>query len=109
MTAALSGLDAGEPVDLGFDRIGLFSRCRAWLLAGAAAGLTGRQERAVAAVTATGAELHKHYVPGAWLPHCPPAPRAPPAQQPVLAAAVYDVLPHSDLPRQCPVMAPGAR
>jgi hypothetical protein len=93
VTAALSGPGDGEPVDLSFDGIGLFRRGRAWLLAGAAAGLAARQERAAAAVTATGAELHKHYVPGAWLPHCSLAPRAPLAQLPVLAAAVYDVLP----------------
>jgi len=100
VTAALNGLDAGGPVDLRFDGIGLFRRGRAWLLAGAAAGLATRQERAAAAVTATGAELHKHYVPGAWLPHCSLAPRAPLAQLPVLAAAVYDVLPlHARLDR----------
>jgi hypothetical protein len=93
VTAALSGLDAGKPVDLRFDGIGLFRRGRAWLLAGAPAGLATRQERAAAAVTATGAELHQHYLPGAWLPHCSLAPRAPLAQLPVLAAAVYDVLP----------------
>jgi 2'-5' RNA ligase superfamily protein len=100
VTAALSGLDDGEPVDLSFDGIGLFRRGRAWLLAGAAAGLAARQERAAAAVTATGAELHKHYLPGPWLPHCSLAPRAPLAQLPVLAAAVYDVLPlHARLDR----------
>ncbi len=101
MTAALSGLDAGEPVGLRFDGIGLFRRGRAWLLAGAAAGLATRQERAAAAaVTATGAELHKHCVPGAWLPHCSLAPRALLAQLPVLAAAVCDVLPlHARLDR----------
>jgi len=72
-----------------------------WLLAGAAAGLATRQERAAAAaVTATGAELHKHCVPGAWLPHCSLAPRALLAQLPVLAAAVCDVLPlHARLDR----------
>jgi 2'-5' RNA ligase superfamily len=102
VTAALSGPGDGEPVDLSFDGIGLFRRGRAWLLAGAAAGLAARQERAAAAVTATatGAELHKHYLPGAWLPHCSLAPRAPLAQLPVLAAAVYDVLPvHARLDR----------
>jgi 2'-5' RNA ligase len=93
VTAALGGLGAGEPVDLSFDGIGLFRRGRAWLLAGTSAGLAARQERLAAAVTAAGAELHKHYLPGAWLPHCSLAPRAPLAQLPVLAAAVYDVLP----------------
>jgi hypothetical protein len=82
VTTALSGLDAGEPVGLRFDGIGLFRRGRAWLLAGAAAGLATRQERAAAAITATGAELHKHYLPGAWLPHCSLAPRTPLAQLP---------------------------
>lgn len=91
--AALSELEAGEPVDVSFDGIGLFRRGRAWLLAGIAADLATRQERIVNAVTATGAELHRHYVPGRWLPHCSLAPRAPLAQLPILAAAVYDVLP----------------
>jgi 2'-5' RNA ligase len=96
----LSGLDAGEPVDLSFDGLGLFRRGRAWLLAGTAAELAARQEHVAATVTAAGAELHKHYVPGSWLPHCSLAPRAPLAQLPVLAAAVYDVLPlHARLDR----------
>ena len=100
LTAALSELDAGEPVDVSFDGIGLFRRGRAWLLAGVAADLATRQERDVRAVTAAGAELHKHYVPGRWLPHSSLAPRAPLAQLPILAAAVYDVLPlHAQLNR----------
>src|SRR6266568_4072288 len=76
VTTELSGLDAREPVELSFDGIGLFRRGRAWLLAGVSADLATRQERVVAAVTATGAELHKHYFPGTWLPHCSLAPRA---------------------------------
>ena len=100
LTAALNELDAGEPVDVSFDGIGLFRRGRAWLLAGVAADLATRQERVVRAVTATGAELHKHYVPGRWLPHSSLAPRAPLAQLPSLAAAVYDLLPlHAQLNR----------
>ena len=43
--------------------------------------------------SATGAELHKHYVPGTWLPHCSLAPRATLAQLPAVVAAVFDVLP----------------
>jgi 2'-5' RNA ligase len=93
VAAVLSGLDAGEPVELSFDGVGLFRRGRAWLLAGVSADLAVRQERVATAVAATGAELHKHYFPGTWLPHCSLAPRAPLAQLPVLAAAVYDVLP----------------
>jgi hypothetical protein len=81
------------PVSLSFDGIGLFRRGRGRLLAGVATDLTRRQERVVAAVTGTGADLHKHYIPGAWLPHCSLAPRASLAQLPTQAAAVYDVLP----------------
>jgi len=44
-------------------------------------------------VTATDAELHEHYRPGRWVPHCSVAPRAPLAQLPVLVSAVYEVLP----------------
>lgn len=95
VAAALEELESGEPVELRFDGIGLFRRGRAWLLAGVGSDLALRQERVVAAVTGAGAGLHKHYVPGTWLPHCSLAPRAPLARLPVLAAAVYDVLPMS--------------
>jgi 2'-5' RNA ligase len=95
VTDALAGLDAGEPVDLSFDGIGLFRRGRIWLVAGVTADFVARQQRVVDAVTAAGAELHKHYRPGIWLPHCSIAPRATLAQLPTVAAAVFDVLPLS--------------
>jgi hypothetical protein len=91
--AALSRLDEGGPVDLSFDAVGLFRRGRAWLLPGVPSDLVARQERTVSAVLATAAELHKHYQPGVWIPHCSLAPRASLAQLPVLAATVYEVLP----------------
>jgi 2'-5' RNA ligase len=90
---ALAGLDGGEPVDLSFDGVGLFRRGRTWLLAGVSADFVARQQRVVEAVTATGAELHKHYRPGVWMPHCSLAPRATLAQLPGVVAAVMDVLP----------------
>ena len=90
---ALAGLDGGEPVELSFDGVGLFRRGRTWLLAGVSADFVARQQRVVEAVTATGAELHKHYRPGVWLPHCSLAPRASLAQLPVVVASVLDVLP----------------
>jgi 2'-5' RNA ligase superfamily len=93
VSAALAGLDGGAPVELRFDGIGLFRRGRTWLVAGVSADFMARQQRVVDAVTATGAELHKHYVPGTWLPHCSLAPRATLAQLPVVAGAVFDVLP----------------
>jgi hypothetical protein len=90
---ALAGLDGGEPVDLSFDGVGLFRRGRTWLLAGVSADFVARQQRVAEAVTATGAELHKHYRPGVWLPHCSLAPRATLAQLPGVVATVMDVLP----------------
>jgi hypothetical protein len=90
---ALAGLDGGEPVDLSFDGVGLFRRGRTWLVAGVSADFVARQERVVEAVTAAGAELHKHYRPGIWLPHCSLAPRATLSQVPLVVAAVMDVLP----------------
>jgi len=93
VAAAVGQLGDGEPVDLSFDGVGLFRRGRAWLLAGVPADVVTRQERVVAAVTDTGAELHRHYHPGRWLPHCSIAPRAPLDRLPQLAAAAYDVLP----------------
>lgn len=91
--AALDDLGDGEPVELCFDGIGLFRRGRAWLVAGVSADFVTRQRRVVDAVVATGAELHKHYRPGTWLPHCSLAPRATLAQLPAVAGATLDVLP----------------
>lgn len=93
MTAALAGLREGSPVQLSFDGIGLFRRGRTWLVTGVSAEFVARQQRVVEAVTATGADLHKHYRPGIWLPHCSLAPRATLAQLPTVVAAVLDVLP----------------
>ncbi len=93
VTDALTDIEGGEPVVLSFDGIGLFRRGRTWLVAGVSAGFVARQQRVVEAVTATGAELHKHYQPGIWLPHCSLAPRATLAQLPVVVSAVMDVLP----------------
>jgi 2'-5' RNA ligase superfamily len=84
---------SGEPVELSFDGVGLFRRGRTWLVAGVSADFVARQQRVVEALTATGADLHKHYRPGIWLPHCSLAPRATLAQLPVMVAAVMDVLP----------------
>jgi 2'-5' RNA ligase len=93
VTDALDRLGSAEPVELFFDGVGLFRRGRVWLLAGVGADLAARQERVFAAVRNTDADVHKHYLPGRWLPHCSVAPRAPLASLPTVAAAIYDVLP----------------
>ena len=93
VAAALDDLGDGAPVELSFDGVGLFRRGRTWLVAGVSTDFVARQSRVVEAVTATGAELHKHYVPGTWMPHCSLAPRAMLAQLPTVVGAVLDVLP----------------
>lgn len=84
--------DCGE-LDLQFDALGTFRRGRAWLVPSVTTELVTRQERAVAALSDSGSDLHKHYLPGVWTPHLTIAPRVPLGALPVLAAAVYDVLP----------------
>jgi hypothetical protein len=93
VVAALASLHAGDPVELNFDGLGLFRRGRAWLLAGVTADFAARQERVISAAQASGADIHKHYQHGSWVPHCSIAPRASLAQLPSLTATVYDVLP----------------
>ena len=93
VAAALDDLGDGASVELSFDGVGLFRRGRTWLVAGVSTDFVARQSRVVEAVTATGAELHKHYVPGTWMPHCSLAPRAMLAQLPTVVGAVLDVLP----------------
>lgn len=91
--AAVEALPDDGAFALRFDAMGMFRRGRSWLVPSVTSDLVRRQERAVAAVTAAGAELHKHYAPGVWTPHCTVAPRVPLSLLPTLAATVYDVLP----------------
>lgn len=90
---ALAGLPAGGPVELRFDALGMFRRSRSWLVPAIEADVSARQQHVVEALLPTGADLHHHYRPGAWVPHCTLAPRVRLDQTPALAAAVYDVLP----------------
>ncbi|HEY3558270.1 MAG TPA: 2'-5' RNA ligase family protein [Kribbella sp.] len=93
VTKAVEDLPDGGPVALYVDALGTFRRGRAWLVPAVTADVLLRQEKLVSAVTGAGADLHKHYVPGLWVPHCTLAPRVPLAALPTLTAAVYDVLP----------------
>ena len=90
---ALTALSPQDPLELRFDAFGTFRRSRCWLAPAVTTELTSRQESVATAVAATGAELHRHYVPGDWVPHLTLAPRLHLTELPVVAAAVYDVLP----------------
>jgi 2'-5' RNA ligase len=89
----VQSLPSGAPLDLHFDALGTFRRGRSWLVPAVTSDITLRQERVVSTLAATGADLHRHYLPGVWVPHCTIAPRVPLVALPVLAATVYDVLP----------------
>jgi 2'-5' RNA ligase len=90
---ALDLLPDGGRCTLHLDALGMFRRSRCWLVPAGISDLARRQERVVEALESTGAELHRNYLPGVWVPHCTVAPRARLAQLSTVAAAVYDVLP----------------
>jgi 2'-5' RNA ligase len=89
---AVGTLPDGRPLTLHFDALGMFRRSRCWLVPAVSGDLVSRQERVVEAL-GTGADLHRHYSPGLWVPHCTLAPRLRLEQIAAVAAAVYDVLP----------------
>jgi hypothetical protein len=90
---ALARLPTSGPVSLRLDAFGMFRRSRTSLLPSPTADLARRQERVVEAVESTGAELHRHYRPGVWVPHCTLAPRTTLDRLPIIGAAVFDMLP----------------
>ena len=90
---AVARLPDGPPLTLHFDAVAWFRRGRSALIPAVAGDLVTRQQRVVAAVTATGAELHRHYQPGRWIPHTSLATRVRRGQAGDLAATAYDVLP----------------
>jgi 2'-5' RNA ligase len=93
VTDALTLLPDEGPMALHFDAIGMFRRSRTWLVPAVTSDIARRQERVVEAVESTGAELHRHYRPGVWVPHCTMAPRTTLERLPAVAAAVFEVLP----------------
>lgn len=89
----LVSLPARTPVTLYLDGFGTFRRSRCWLAPAVDLGLVERQQQVVDAVLRCGADLHRHYRPGAWLPHVTLASRLHLRDLPAVAACVYDVLP----------------
>lgn len=76
-----------------FDGLGMFRRSRCWLLPAVTRDLLDRQSAVVDALHATGADLHRHYLPGSWLPHLTLAPRLHLADLPLVARTVFEILP----------------
>lgn len=91
--AALAALPDVEATVVPFDGLGMFRRSRCWLLPAVTEHLLGRQAGVVSATEDTGADLHRNYVPGTWMPHLTLAPRLHLDDLPTVAKIVFDVLP----------------
>jgi 2'-5' RNA ligase len=90
---ALGGLPDRAVATVTFDGLGMFRRSRCWLLPAVTADLLERQQAAVAAVVAAGADLHRNYRPGSWMPHLTLAPRLHLEDLATVARVVFEVLP----------------
>lgn len=93
VTDALVPLTRTPPEQVHFDALGMFRRSRCWLLPAPTTQLLEEQRATVEAARRTGADLHRHYEPGSWVPHLTLAPRLHTRDLPTVASAVYDVLP----------------
>jgi 2'-5' RNA ligase len=91
--ATLGALPARDEATVTFDGLGLFRRCRCWLLPAVTGELVARQDAVTGALLAVDADLHRNYLPGTWMPHLTLAPRMHLEQLPVVARSVFEVLP----------------
>ena len=91
--AALAALPPSPPTELHLDGFGTFRRSRCWLAPAVTAELVVRQCAVISALGTIGTELHRHYLPGRWVPHVTVAPRLHLRELPLVAGYVYDVLP----------------
>ncbi|TQM54606.1 2'-5' RNA ligase family protein [Humibacillus xanthopallidus] len=91
--AAVAGLPDGGAVEVSVQGSLVFPRGRVSFACSVSSDLAARQERAVAALTSTGADLHWHYATGRWVPHVSVSTGASADQLPVITSAVSDVLP----------------
>jgi 2'-5' RNA ligase len=89
----VAGLPEARPERVTFEALGSFTRSRCSLVPAVSADLMARHERVVAALQAAGTRVHRHYLPGAWLPHLTLATRSQAEALPRIARRVYEVLP----------------
>jgi hypothetical protein len=78
---------------LRFDAVGLFRRRRGALIAASTVDLLRRQEAVVAAGQSAGADLHRYYLAGQWVPHCSLSTGVRRRDMPVMTTAAFDILP----------------
>jgi 2'-5' RNA ligase len=91
--AALTDLPDRGPFPISIHGTLAFPRGRAALAPAIASEVATRQQEVVVAVTAAGADLHRNYEPGSWVPHISVATRAQGAQLTTVVKAIADVLP----------------
>ena len=91
--AALELIPGGAPLDLSLPGIVAFTRGRASLAVGVDADLARRQQVVAEALIETGADLHRHYQPGRWVPHVSLTTGGSATQLPVISTLVNDALP----------------
>jgi 2'-5' RNA ligase len=89
----LAALPAAEPFTMSFHGTLAFPRGRAALAPSVSADIAVRQWRIVTALEATGADLHRHYLAGNWVPHVSVATRAQGGKLATVVRAIADVLP----------------
>lgn len=91
--ATLAGLSDAGPFTMSFHGTLAFPRGRAALAPAISADLARRQQQVVSAVVETGADLHRNYRPGGWVPHVSVATSAPGARLATVVTAIADILP----------------
>lgn len=90
---ALAALPDGGPVSASCHGTLVFPRGRVALAPSVSAEVLGRQEAVVSALEGTGADLHRHYRRGEWLPHVSVATRCRADQLATATKALTDTLP----------------
>ena len=93
VAAAVADLGDGGPISMSCYGTLVFPRGRVALAPAIPAEVVARQERVARALSATGADLHRHYEPGQWVPHISAATRASGPQLETAVRALSDVLP----------------
>jgi hypothetical protein len=91
--SAAAGLADAGPLVVAVQGTVVFPRGRVALAGSTTAALAIRQERAVEALRATGATVHRHYEPGHWMPHVSLTTGVVGARLPSVVDAVSDRLP----------------
>lgn len=91
--SALEALPAGDPISVSCHGSLVFPRGRVALAPSVDADLVRRQEGVVAAIEPTGADLHRNYAPGRWVPHISVATRTPAPRLSAVTTTIADAVP----------------